>query len=365
MNNIIGLISANYATDNLGELTNERTIASLPYGSRYRLVDFALSNMVNSGINTVGIITPYKYRSIIDHVGAGKEWSLDRKHGGLFVLPGSVFGVSNSESRFMLRDIDRNRIFLLRSPSPYVIVSSANTIYNMDYNGFFEMHRKSGADITVLYKRATEDNEHVTCINGENGRVTGTKRGVKEGECAFMDCFIINRDLLLKMLEWYRPVNYLDMFEAIASDYDKMDVEMYEYSGYAAAIFDTETYFRRSMELLDRKVHSELFSRERPVMTKIQDAVPTKYLKGASVRNSLIPAGCIIGGKVEGSILFRDVHVEHGAVVKNSSIMQSCVIGAGARVENAIIDRSNIVSERNVIKGSTDSVFIKEKRFTK
>ena len=365
MDNIIGLITANYGTEKLGELTSQRTIASLPFGGRYRLIDFTLSNMVNSKIKTVGIITPYKYRSIIDHIGAGKEWSLDRKNGGLFVLPGSVFGISSTESRFLLRDIDHNRVFLVRSPAPYVLVSASNTVCNMDYTGLFEAHRRSGADITLAYKRAAEDSEYVTGINVSGGRVTGMLRGVRAGGNGFLDCFIINRNLLLKMLDWYAAIDYLDIFEALTEDYDKVSIGLYEYSGYAAAIFDTQSYFHRSMDLLNRQISNELFFRERPIMTKIQDAVPTKYMKDAVVRNSLVPAGCIIGGTVEGSVLFRGVQVEKGAVVKNSIIMQSCVIGCGARVENAIIDRSNIICAGNVIKGSADSTFIKEKSFTK
>lgn len=365
MVDVAGLITANYNTERLGRLTSERTIASLPYGSRYRLIDFPLSNMVNTGIKTVGVITPYKYRSILDHIGTGKEWSLDRKNEGLFVLPGSVFGISNSESRFLLRDMDRNKPFLLRSAAPYVIASSSNTIYNMDYTDLYRAHRESGADMTMVYRKADRNDPYVTKIHTEGELVTGVRQGVKPGDKAFMDCFIISRNLLLKMLEWYAAIKYLDLFEAIAEDYDKMDVRLYEFRGYSATIYDTETYFRHSLDLLNTAVRDELFSEDRPVMTKVQDTVPTKYLKDADVKNSLIPAGCIIGGTVERSILFRGVRVESGAVVKNSVIMQSCVIGRSAHVENAIIDKNNIISAGIVIKGSADSIFIQEKSMTK
>ena len=361
MDRVIGLITANYVTDEMGELTEERTIASLPYGGRYRLIDFPLSNMVNSHITTVGLVTPYKYRSIIDHVGAGKEWSLDRKNGGLFVLPGSVFGISSSGSRFLLRDLRRNLVYLMRSPAPYVLITSSNTVCNMDYRKFLSEHLKSGADITLAYNIAGEANSHITGIRTDGDRVTGMNHGVEAGDNAFLDCFIISRSLLLKVMEWYSAIDYLDVFEVLEDDFDKMDVRTYKFEGYARSIFTVEDYFKYSMELLNMEVSDELFPEDRPIRTKVEDSVPTKYIKGASVRNSLIPSGCTIAGTVENSILFRGVTVAPGAVVRNSIIMQSCVLGEGACVENAIIDKSNVIGAGTVIKGTADAMFIKEK----
>ncbi len=361
MDRVIGLIAANFATDEMGELTDERTIASLPYGGRYRLVDFPLSNMVNSGITTVGIITPYKYRSIIDHVGAGKAWGLDRKNGGLFVLPGSVFGISSSGSRFLLRDIRRNVVYLMRSPAPYVLVTSANTVSNMDYSELLKRHLETGADITLVYNVADSDDTHRTGIKTDGDRVTEVIHGVSAGDKAFLDCFIISRSLLLKIVEWYSAIDYLDLFEVLEDDFDKMDVRAYMYEGYAKSIFTVQDYFKGSMDLLNMNVYDEIFSKDATIMTKVQDSVPTKYVKSAVVKNSLIPAGCVIAGSVENSILFRGVTVGKGAIVKNSIIMQSCVLGDGACIENAIIDRSNVIRAGTVIKGSAEEAFIKEK----
>lgn len=364
MDGVIGLISANYATEQLGSLTGQRTIASLPFGSRYRLIDFPLSNMVNAGITTVGLVTPYRYRSIFDHIGAGGDWGLDRKVGGLFVLPGSVFGVSTSGSRFLLRDVARNIVYLNRTPAPYVLVASSNVVSNTDYRAMAEAHLASGADITLAYNEAVEDEPDMTGLKTENGRVLGVTRGVKRGQEAFLDCFIIGRGLLLKIVEWYSAINYLDLFEGLAGDYDKMDVRTYQVEGYARSIYTTQAYYARSMDLLDEKVNTELFNKEAPIMTKIQDSVPTKYLAGGRTKNSLIPAGCIIEGSVENSILFRGVKVGRGAVIKNSIIMQSCTIENGAVVENAILDRSNLISAGTVIKGSVEAIFIKEKNYS-
>ncbi len=360
MDKIVGLITANFSINELNIIAGDRTIASLPYGSRYRIIDFPLSNMVNSGIMTVGIITPYKYRSIIDHVGAGSEWSLDRKEEGLFILPGSVYGVNNSCERFMIRDFARNKIFFERSPAPYVIVAATNTVCNMDYSKLYEAHKESGADITMAYTTAHQDDKMVNCIHEDNGKVTNVTVGVKEGDKAFIDCFIINTSLLMDIVEWYAAVNFKDLFQII--EYDSgINVQTYKFDGYVSNIFNIETYFKSCMDPLNFSVHNELFTTDTPILTKEHDSIPSKYGDSCDVRNSLIPAGCKVSGTVEDSVLFRNVVIEPGAVVKNSIIMQNCVIKSGAVIENAIIDMKNTIQSGIVIKGTTDNIFIKEK----
>ncbi len=359
MDRVIGLIAANFETKDMGELTEDRTIGSLPYGGNYRVIDFPLSNMVNSGINTIGLITPYKYRSIIDHVGAGKAWDLDRKNGGLFVLPGSVFGVHSENSHFLLRDIRRNVIYLQRSPAPYILVTAANVISHMDYRPLIMEHIKSGADITMVYNTCDRDEPHRLGVNVEDGRVTGFKPNPRKYEDAMLDTFVISRDLLMKIMEWYAAIDYLDFFEAIEGDLDKMDVRGYRYEGYARQMFTSRDYFEYSMELLNLDVARELFTRENPIATKAAESAPAKYLEGAKVKNSMVSAGSLIRGEVDHSILFRGVKVGQGAKVKNSIIMQRCVIEDGAVVENVILDKSQVVKAGAVIKGTGDTTFIK------
>jgi glucose-1-phosphate adenylyltransferase len=358
----IGLIFANYETKALGCLTQERTIASLPYGGRYRLVDFPLSNMVNSGISTVGLITPYKYRSLIDHIGAGKEWFLDRKTGGLFILPGSLFGVTSSHARFMLRDLKHNLVYLKRASADYVILSTSNVVYNMDYREMLEQHVRSGADSTMLYQEAVEEAPGDLRLELDGDRVKAFSRGAGKGERIFRGCFAISRELLMKIMEWYSNEDYMDVFEAVEPDLNKLDLRAYRFGGYIRTINNVRDYYVHSMDLLRAEVREELFSRTDPIMTKVQDSVPSKYMNGCSVRNSLIPAGCVIRGTVENSILFRGVVVGEGAVVRNSILMQSCVVEPGACVENAILDRKNVIKTGMVIKGSPENVFVMAKK---
>ena len=365
MERVIGIISANYETNDLGCLTQERTIASLPYGGRYRLIDFPLSNMVNSGISTVGLITPYKYRSVIDHIGAGKEWQLDRKNGGLFILPGSLFGVTSSEARFMIRDLKHNLVYLKRSMADYVVLTASDVVYNMDYREILEQHIRSGADITMLYHEAVEDAPHDLGLELDGNRVTSFLHGIKIGQNIFRGCFVISRQLLMNIVSWYNAVDFMDIFEALEPELGKMDVQAYRFGGYIRTINNIRDYYIHSMDLLKDDVRKELFSHENPIMTKVQDSVPSKYLSGCCVRNSLIPAGCVIKGTVENSILFRDVEVGEGAVVKNSILMQHCIVEPGAVVENAILDRNNVIKTWTVVKGSPDDVFVMDKKTRK
>ncbi len=362
MQRVMGIISANYTTDDLGALTESRTIASLPYGARYRLIDFPLSNMINAGIQTVGLIMPYKYRSIIDHVGAGKEWGLDRKNGGLFILPGSVFGMSAVKHRFLIRDLRRNAAFLKRSARPFVLVTATGLVNNMDYEELLERHLDSGADITMAVKTADRDNDDLKRLDLlTDGRVTAIRPGVHPGDHAFLDCFIINHRTLLDVLDWYEAVSYMDFFDAVSGDLDKLTVATYEFTGYTSSIHSKESYFRASRELLDADVRRELFDPDRPITTKIMDMVPTRYGPDAKVENSLIPAGCEIRGKVENSVLFRGVTVEEGAKVENAIIMQNCTVKRDAKVENAIVDRYNVIGEGTVVKGTKKDIFVMSK----
>ena len=361
MERVMGLIAANCSSEALGTLTDQRTISSLPFGGRYRLIDFPLSNMVNSGIGTVGLVMPYKYRSIIDHVGAGKEWGLDRKIGGLYILPGSVFGVNTMDHRFLIRDIRRNQVFLQRSEKQYVLCAGTNCINSVDYGKLLKNHIDSGSEITLMVKTCTREDPNLLNVRTIGSEVRAFESGVQPGDLAFAGSFLIDHDLLMRLLRWYRAVDYQDFFETIAGDLDKIRVRVCEIDGYYHGIHTVPDYFRASMDLLKHEVRQELFSAEWPVTTKILDTVPTKYSRGCRVENALIPAGCEIRGTVKNSILFRGVLVEEGAVVENSVIMQNCVIRKGAGVENAILDRYNEIGAGMVISGTPENIFVMDK----
>lgn len=358
-NKAIGYVTANYTALKKGAILESRPLASVPFMGRYRLIDFPLSNMVNAGIKTVGLVMPGDYRSIIDHVGHGKDWGLDRKRGGLFPLPGNPYGTTKTGMRFLLRDIISNKTLFLRSDKPYVVLMGTNIIFNMDLNAIIDAHETSGAGITMVYVRAERDHQDAcSLVIGDAGRVQQVKTGCKYGDNKFLDCFVIGRELLLDIIDRYASADYLDIFEAIASDFARIDVCSYEFKGLAIGMFDEDSYYRRSMELLDPKMSNQLFMRDRPILTKAHDAPPARYATGSLACNSRISAGCEIMGTVRNSILSRGVVVESGASVVNSIIMQGCTVKSGARVENAIVDKNNVVPNNTELRGTPKDILV-------
>ena len=363
MAKVIGLVTANYYVENPSDLVASRPVASMPYLGRYRLVDFALSNMVNAGIRTVGFVMPPNYRSLIDHVGSGKDWGLDRKNGGLFVMPGSAFGTSRKGGRFLVRDLILNKQFLERNTEDYVVLSTCNIIYNVDLKEVVKAHVESGADITLLTKKTTEDNADVVALETDSVGVTGVHMGVTFGDTGFLDLAVMKRELLLEMLGWYSAMDHKDLFEALADsgDISRVSVKTVDFPGYVTAVFNKQDYYKGNMDLLNPKVLDEVTPESRFIKTKSHDNPPAKFEPGSHVTNSLVSAGDRIYGTVVDSVLSREVVIEPGAIVRASIIMQGTVIKSGARVENAVIDRNNVVTAGTELRGTPEDVYVQVK----
>ena len=357
----IGLVTCNYTTASNDDVFSGRPVASMPYLGRYRLVDFALSNMVNAGIRNVGMIMPNNYRSLVDHVGSGKDWDLDRKNGGLFIMPGTAFGTSRTGARFLIRDLVQNREFFTKNKEKYVVLATANFICNVDVKKLIATHEESGANITVLTKKASCDgNVDVVTFELEDGRVKSMHQGVKFDQDAFLDYAVIDRELLLELLDSFAAVDHLDLFEALNSEYGRFRVVAANFDGYMKPIFDKPSYFKANMDLLDPEVLVELAD-ARPIKTKAHDNPPAKYEPGCKVSNSLIASGDRIYGAVQGSVLGRNVIVEPGASVRNSVLMQGVIVKTGAKIENAIIDKNNVVPAGTELRGTDDDILYLKK----
>ncbi|MDR1136017.1 MAG: glucose-1-phosphate adenylyltransferase subunit GlgD [Clostridiales Family XIII bacterium] len=371
MEAVMGLICANYNTERLGALTEERPLASLPFGGRYRLIDFVLSNMVNAGMRTVGVVTPYTYRSLVDHLGAGKYWFLDRKLGGLFILPGSIYGFKNMSAQFLVKDMIRNLDYISRDSVDYIIIASANQIYNMDYKKLVDAHAKSGAEVTLVYRAenpALWERGVFLELNFEK-RITkmvqlapDAPRGEHLPPALFADCLIIGRQQFMDLIGWYQAVDHMDLMDILSENLGNLQIYGYEFTGYLGRVYSIDSYLKCSREALLPENHGELFFGKRPVYTKIRDGVPTRYYNTANVTNSLIPNECLIRGRVENSILFPGVAVEADAVVKNSVIMQRSVIGRNSVVENVIADKFVTIGSGAIVMGSNDHPLVLKKK---
>ncbi|HCH74108.1 MAG TPA: glucose-1-phosphate adenylyltransferase subunit GlgD [Clostridiales bacterium] len=360
----VGIIFSNIHDDNVPELVQVRTLGSIPFGGRYRLIDFPLSNMVNSGIDTVGIITKSNYQSLMDHVGSGKDWDLARKDGGLIILP--PFGNNESHTLYTSRLEALKGItnFLFRADEEYVVMSDCDSVSRINFNDVIEFHIRNRADITLVYKKfkASEDyarNSYNLSV-GTDGRVHGVNviTGTEEGENnVFINVFVMKRTLLQNIVMDSISHNKSHfMSDVIASSLKAMNIYAYEHKGFYAGINSLQSYYNSNMALLDYKNRTELFG-DRSVFTKIRDSAPTKYGNSAVVKNSMIADGCVIEGEVENSIIFRNVKVTRGCVVKNSVIMQNTVLGENCTINCIITDKNVTIKDRRVLSGSENHPF--------
>lgn len=363
MKKTIGLISANYSSKKFGALTAKRTPATLPYGGRYRLIDFPLSNMVNAGIKNVGVVTPYNYRSVADHIGEGKPWSLNRKVGGMFILPGAVYGIRSEGSKFLLRDIITNRRYIDHDDADYVLFCGTNKVFNMDFTALIEQHERNAYPITVAYQKVEkgEAYEGLFLDVDDNKNVTGINY-TAEGEANyFLDCFVIDREFLISFMDWFDRLDYMDIMEIVAGQLGEIGVDAYEFTGYVGSVNSMADYLRVNFDTLKSSVRAELFGTDRKIYTKIQDEAPALYRPGSNVKNSLISSGCIIEGEVVNCILSRSTVVKKGAKLENCIIAQHAVIGEGAVIKNAIFDKYVEVGPGVHIEGSPEHPLILSK----
>ncbi len=354
---VAGVIFANANDNMLKKLTSNRSMASVPFGARYRIVDFSLSNLVNAGVSSVGIITKENYRSLMDHVGNGVAWDLDRKNGGLYILP----PYSSRDIRKYTDTVDAlygAMDYLNRCGSEYIALCDSYALANIDINAAVKAHIAKEADITVVYHKGTlpeAAGKKLVLTLADDGRITKMAQSVVSEAAYSMGVSIIKRDLFIKIIK--------DAYDEEIKNYEKdvlpkalsaLKVYGFEHKGFVAVLDNTHTYYQASMALLDKEVRKELFNKERPILTKTRDDMPTRYGIQADVKNSLIGDGCIIEGTVKNSILFRGVKVAKGAVVENCILMQETVVENDAVLDNVIADKNSVISEKMVLKGTTE-----------
>ncbi len=372
----MGILFPNSYDSLVPELVSERLMASIPFASRYRLVDFMLSSMVNCGIDNISLIVKRNYHSLMDHLGAGREWDLTRKNGGLNIIPPYAqksVNVYNGRVEAIASILD----YLKRQKEKYVIMADTNIAVNFDFSAFLQKHIDSGADITIAYTReevpkalldidVTKKDLYYTLDIGDDDKVKRIVVNDKEkGEQnVSMNIYVMERQMLMDQIrEAY--VNGLIYFERdiVSPQINRLDVRAYQHTGYFARILDIKSYFEENMKLLKEENVSALFS-PGTIYTKIRDDNPTRYAAGSHVRNVMAADGCVIEGEVENSILFRGVKIGKGAKVRNCVLMQDTVIETGATVEHTITDKNVTISAYKELKGTESFPVYVEKRKT-
>ena len=366
----LGIIFSNIHDVNLPELTAGRTTASIPFCGRYRLIDFALSNMVNSGLTKVGVITKSNYQSLMDHIGSGKDWDLARRHGGLIILP--PFGVSESTSLYNTRLEALKTVtgFLARSTEEFVVLSDSDVVCNMDYTDLINFHNKRQADITLAYYRADAKSlsgtSNIMLDVEEKGRVTDmaiNPTQYKSGELNMYANVCVMRRTLLQNLIADAVAHGKRHFstDVLAANINRLKIFAWEHRGYFVRISSLQSYYEESLKLLDKDNRNALFG-SGGVYTKVKDSIPTTYGEKAVVKNSLIADGCCIEGEVYNSIIFRGVKVGRGTVVKNSILMQDTLVGENALINCIITDKNVVVKDRRVLSGCDSHPFFVHKK---
>ena len=366
----LGIIFPNSYDALIPELVNVRLMASIPFASRYRLIDFILSSMANCGIDNISIMVNNNYHSLMDHLDSGREWDLVRKNGGLNIFPPYA---EKESRRFTGRVAGLASIlsFLQDQKEKYVVLSDTNIVDNFDFNAMIQAHIETGADVTVAYntqeipesliKAPGTDLSLYYTFDIEDGRITrlyvnSKKEGIQN--CS-MNIYLLERELLIDLVNtaFVHGKEYFER-DILLPHINKLNVQAYKYDKYIARICDVKSYYDENMKLLDDYNLDSLFSGN-PIYTKIRDDNPTRYIQDSKVRNVMVAAGCIIEGEVENSVIFRGVKIAKGAKVKNCILMQDTVVEPGAEIEYLITDKNVKISAGKDMRGTdTHPVYI-------
>ena len=347
--NVMGIIFTNDAS--LGELTDKRTMASLPFGGRYRQVDFALSNLSCAGVRHVGVISRHNYQSLMNHIGDGEEWGLELEEGGLEFLTPYAMSVTHTY-RGKLESLAHAMDFLeYGADDELVVMIDSAVLSNIDLNKVLAAHVQSGKDITVVTKAGVCNGEKIIdlALKLENGEVTDMVVDYATGEdyLASMDMFVLNKKWMIQQVKEViaRDKFHMDRDLVLGGwQRGKVSVNVYQFEGVALFNESVEEYYYNSLALINKDIRHDVFHGAHPIYTKVRDRVPTYYGEGCDIENCLAADGCMLEGQVKNSVLFRQVTVNKGAEVEDCVIMNDAVIGEGSELKYVILDKNVTVT---------------------
>lgn len=361
---MLGIIFSNIYDSSLAELTRNRTVASLPFGGRYRQIDFVLSNMVNSNISKIGLITKYNYRSLMDHLSSCQEWDLNRKNGGLYILPPFSSG-NTGLYRGKLEALHVALSFLENSNEEYVLMSDCLSICNIDYRPALAAHIKSGCDVSVIANRDA-------CTDVRTNLIMHTDRDCNVTDLALhypsdgsswqgMGMFLMSREQLIEVVKKANARGMYhferDFLQRYFND-GKINIRVFPFDGVTLRNSNIPAYFRNNLRLREAEVRHGIFLPHAPIYTKVRDEIPAFYGEQSRIADCIVADGCHLCGDIADSVLFRDVSVASGATVRNSIIMQGVAIGRNVRLEYVILDKSARISDGTTLIGSASHPII-------
>ena len=363
----LGIILAGGNNSRMQELSNKRAIAAMPIGGSFRCIDFALSNMSNSHVQTVAVLTQYNSRSLNEHLSSSKWWDFGRKQGGLFTFTPTLTVDNSWWYRGTADAMYQNLDFLKRRHEPYVIITGADCVYKLDYNKVLDYHIAKKADITVVCKDmpVSDDIRRFGVVRmNEDARITEfeEKPMVAHSHTISTGIYVIRRRQLIELLERCEEEGRYDFVTDILVRYKNMKrIYGYKMDSYWSNISTVDSYYQANMDFLQPEVR-QYFFREYPLIySKVDDYPPAKFNIGSDVHNSLISSGCIINSKVENSILFKNVFVGKDCVIKNSIILNEVYIGDNTHIENCIVESRGTLKANTYYSGDNGIKIVRER----
>ncbi len=362
--NVMGIIFTNDAA--MGGLTDKRTIASVPFGGRYRLVDFSLSNLSCAGIRHVGIIARHNFQSLMNHIGDGEEWGLELGEGGMEFLTPYATSMTHTY-RGKLESLNTAMDFLeFGGDKEYVVMMDSAVLCNIDLNKVISNHIASGKNVTVVTKAGIADGKRVLDLAvklDEKGEVEDmvVDYAATEDYLASMDIFVLSKAWLMERVKELIAHNRFHMDRDLVLggwQRGRVSLNVYPFDGVVMFNDSVSDYFANSMALVDPNVRHDLFGNAHPVYTKVRDRVPTYYGDSCDIENCIVADGCILDGKAENSVLFRQVTIAPGAEVENCVIMNDTVVGEGAELKNVILDKDVTVTPGARLYGTCQNPII-------
>lgn len=364
----LGIINFEDSVASVEGLGDYRPVPAMAFLGRYRIIDFILSNMTNSGINNVHVYCKEKPRNLFAHLGTGAYYNINEKRGQLRIL----FGEKSFSSPVYNHDIANfilNMQYIEMDHNPYVVVAPSYFIYSINFNTVLQSHIKSKADVTVLYTNTNEAKKDFlgcdTLTLNDKKRITyfGKNRGNTKNKLISLEAYVMTKKLFIELVNKAAETSSLYWFKDILRDMvGELDMRGYQLKGYVSCINSLSKYFKANMELKDRSVAASLFKADWPIYTQTNDSSPSIYAEGSKVTGSVIANGCLIEGTIHNSVISRNVTISKGAVVKDSIILPGSYIGENAKIDHVVVDKYAIIHHVKELKGTKEEpVYVKRR----
>ncbi len=354
----LGIVLAGGKNERLKELTYNRALAAMPVAGSYRAIDFSLSNLTNSGVNKVAVVTQYNSRSLIEHLSSSKWWDFGRKHGGLYVFTPFITRDNSLWYRGTADAIYQNISYLKDAHETYVIIVQGDSICKIDFNEVLKYHMEKQADITVVCKRVEDEDltrfGHIE-IDDENRIIEFEEKPIEPVDnLVSAGMYIVRRRLLIEMIEESAKEERYDFVHDVLIRYRKQKtIVAYEFQGHWRSIAALKSYYKANMEFLNKELRDMFFKEYPNILSKVEDEPPAKFNRGSNLSNSLCSSGCILNGTIMDSLLFRKVFIGKNTIIKNSIILEGTYIGDNCVLENCIVESKSTISDGSVYKSNS------------